>query len=616
MATSSKSNAETMANELAHSLEATMGRLQNIWDEIGIMEEQRKDRRKVVLHHLQALLEEMVAEEENLRTRLLQSVEDCGKELLKISKELHVPVYEPEEGLSILTLEKELRTRVDTLAKEKHDRMKQLSSLREKEQQLCDALCTTPFYIAPDTVPSNDQLAKLRQHISTLQTEKNTRQEVFLETKVKIITFLDNLDLTPNSSFERDVVCEDEESFVLSSENMAALQALCAELEKKQNDLIALASDLRIQVTTLWDRLMIEQAERDAFNKDNQGFKPRVLKALRDEIERCRELKLQNIRRYVEGLRAEITQLWNKCYFSQEQRNQFTEFFSDDFTEDLLEIHDQQVARLKQYYDSNRDILKFVEKWEDLWKKMLEFERRANDPSRYNNRGGGLLQEEKERKKVHKLLPKVEEEVSRAIKEYEQKTGQPFLVDGCPFLDYVRAQWNKHNEEKEQEKHRRHLAKAKQLEEEQKNGSKPATTPKRRFLTTPTKTPTKRKMDGTFGPSPSPAKKTPMHHSSVMFASPLHRPPRSCKKTPKTPGNRLPKNRPPLPGSGLRKALAERNTPDRSHGFSTSTLSGVSSGTSTSLMSCGTYSEFSREVRTNCRSSAIPMSPDEEVVHL
>ena len=80
--------------------------------------------------------------------------------------------FQPGEGLSILQLEKELRTQVDLLAKKKHERMKQLKKLKETDQHLCDVLCTTPYYIPTGSVPSNEQLKELEQHIQTLSEEK------------------------------------------------------------------------------------------------------------------------------------------------------------------------------------------------------------------------------------------------------------------------------------------------------------------------------------------------------------------------------------------------------------------------------------------------------------
>lgn len=37
---------------------------------------------------------------------------------------------------------------------------------------------------------------------------------------------------------------------------------------------------------------------------------------------------------------------------------------------------------------------------ESLWRKMIELEARASAPGRYNNRGGQLLQEERDRKAI------------------------------------------------------------------------------------------------------------------------------------------------------------------------------------------------------------------------
>lgn len=52
------------------------------------------------------------------------------------------------------------------------------------------------------------------------------RQAEFLHTKQQIILCMGELEHTPDTSFERDVVCEDEDTFCLSKENLAALKDL------------------------------------------------------------------------------------------------------------------------------------------------------------------------------------------------------------------------------------------------------------------------------------------------------------------------------------------------------------------------------------------------------
>lgn len=44
--------------------------------------------------------------------------------------------------------------------------------------------------------------------------------------KRQIILCMEELDHTPDTSFERDVVCEEEEAFCLSTENIAMLNQL------------------------------------------------------------------------------------------------------------------------------------------------------------------------------------------------------------------------------------------------------------------------------------------------------------------------------------------------------------------------------------------------------
>ena len=83
-----------MKVEVASCLEQALNNLQTIWAEIGISESSRSERENVVLLHIRNLLEEMVSEEQDMRTKLLVSIEESGKELYKLSQELKMQPYE------------------------------------------------------------------------------------------------------------------------------------------------------------------------------------------------------------------------------------------------------------------------------------------------------------------------------------------------------------------------------------------------------------------------------------------------------------------------------------------------------------------------------------------
>ena len=84
---------QMIKSEVIPCLQHAMETLQNIWSEIGLQEDQKEERTKTVLYHLRNLLQEMVNEEEELKSTLQANVETCTKELEMLSGELGLPVF-------------------------------------------------------------------------------------------------------------------------------------------------------------------------------------------------------------------------------------------------------------------------------------------------------------------------------------------------------------------------------------------------------------------------------------------------------------------------------------------------------------------------------------------
>lgn len=72
----------------------------------------------------------------------------------------------------MLQLEKEIRTRLKVMLKQKNQRMSELKSLIQQDRELCDILCDNLHPIDPDRVPSAQQLHDYQQHIASRNQEK------------------------------------------------------------------------------------------------------------------------------------------------------------------------------------------------------------------------------------------------------------------------------------------------------------------------------------------------------------------------------------------------------------------------------------------------------------
>ncbi|XP_021022708.1 protein regulator of cytokinesis 1 [Mus caroli] len=482
---------EVLADESITCLQKALTHLREIWELIGIPEEQRLQRTEVVKKHIKDLLDRMIAEEESLRERLLKSISICQKELSTLCSELQVKPFQEEKDITILQLEKDLRTQVELMRKQKKERKQELKLLQEQEQELRDILCMPPCDVDSTSVPTLEELKLFRQRVATLRETKESRREEFVNIKKQIILCMEELEHSPDTSFERDVVCEDESAFCLSLENIATLQKLLKQLEMKKSQNEAECEGLRTQIRELWDRLQIPEEEREPVEAIMTGSKTKIRNALKLEVDRLEELKMQNIKQVIEKIRVELAQFWDQCFYSQEQRQAFAPYYSAVF---------------------------------------LEFERKASDPGRFTNRGGNLLKEEKERAKLQKTLPKLEEELKARIEQWEQEHSTAFVVNGQKFMEYVTEQWELHRLEKERAKQERQLKNKKQTEAEMLYGSTPRT-PSKRPGQTPKKSGKVRKMNTTTMSSATPNSSIRPVFGGSLYRSPMSRLPPSGSKS-------------------------------------------------------------------------------------
>ncbi|KAK7176107.1 hypothetical protein R3I93_000383 [Phoxinus phoxinus] len=602
---------EVIAAESVACLNKALCHLKDIWEEIGIPEDQRLERTNVVRNHIKGLLDMMIAEEESLRKRLMTSIDMCHKELSKLCSELQLPPFQEERSSTVLQQEKDLRTHVEMMLKEKNQRMQALKALTEQDQDLCDLLCSQTFSISVNSVPSLEQLDNFRQHVSCLTAEKERRHNEFVTLKKKIILCMDDLDQLPETSFEKDVVCEDEESFCLSKENIDSLKVLLHQLESRKAENEQVCGSYREKIQELWERLQIPQEERDAISEHMTLSKKRNMEALLAEVQRLEELKLKNMQNVTEAIRKEIAVLWDKCFYSADQRQAFVPYYVDDFSEELLSLHDAENVRLKRYYEDHKELFEGVHKWDESWRLFIELEEKAKDPSRFTNRGGNLLKEEKQRADLVKGLPKLEKKLKAEIEQWEQEQNREFLVNGQKFMQFVTDQWETYRQEKEREKQERQLKKSKQTEEDMVYGTVVRTPTKRRFLgsTTPCKA---RKLNATSSTGTSNSTIRSVFGGTVCH-SPISRPPISASKqgnAVRTPGH----SKPPHQG------LQERNKENICH------LTGGGAGMmkvpaspqrNFSINSvASTYSEFQRDLSKSSKSKHVPEILNSTIIQL
>ncbi|CAL7944982.1 unnamed protein product [Xylocopa violacea] len=439
---------ESTVEKTVVKLRSALTQMNTIWEEIGMSDEARSIYCDQVFNYINDLLDDMVVETESKKQAIINNVKYLIEQIINLTKELGTDIVTTGyENLPLKNVEQVLSTDLEKLQQVKDQRMVQLKELLAKEKLLCKMLGTQPINI-DEKLPSEEELNSFKLYLEKQEDEKNRLEAIFEENRRAIIRMMDDLGTSPSSNFE-NLVYEGSENFVFNSNNMTKLKELRDELEHQINTAKEHVDDIKQDLITLWKYLDEPEHICQSFLNSYVGYSMATINALNTELERCKVKRKQNIVKYVSQARTELTKLWDLCKFSTEQRRQFIHFNSHTYTEDLLTLHELEVKRMQEFYDTNKAIFELLEERDSLWLKMKELMQRANDPDRFYNRGGQLLMEEKERKTIQKKLPKIEDELKSLIAEYENEHGETFTIKGMPIEELLKESWEHLNEEKE-----------------------------------------------------------------------------------------------------------------------------------------------------------------------
>jgi len=450
-----------MERAIAELVTSRLSKLSDIWEKMGLDRDALAVRHETVGKVVEKELQQMIDEEEKCMAGIIKAIETHMRDRARLAKELEVALQDPDEGLALIRLEHILRIEANSLKSKKEERMVVVLELKREDEALCRSVEEEPHYVSETVVPTTSQLEALKRHIAATKALKIKRLGEFTETKLLIIQLLETLEMEPEGSFERTVVCEDDASVILSEETLSRIRATLARLEEQQEANRKRAEMYRDRIEAIVAKLNKGQEDEiDPEIGDLQGHSPAELRELKRKVDELEVLKTEKIGQFIIATRMELVDFWDKCHYSQEERDKFEPFYADDFTEELLEKHETEVEAIKTYFVENESLFAKIARRQMLWRRMIELEEAQKDPNRLKKaRGTQLLDEERDKKRINKQLPKLDEELRLEMDQFEEMNGAPFLVGGMPYVDFVEAQVHEHEAHQMEERTAKAVAK-------------------------------------------------------------------------------------------------------------------------------------------------------------
>ncbi|KAL5287434.1 PRC1 family protein [Megaselia abdita] len=432
---------------IQHEVENITHEIGNLW---GAMfpREICQDNYNALLEHTKEFFNDLLVETSEKKEAIEAEIDsfydeaDNLKRLLQVDIHLQLPnsdatLYETRNFLddSLKGLRERLQKRKD-----------QIVELLLQQESLCEELGELPKPLTDDPLPSEDELQDFSLHLNSLQGLKVNRKHEISQIRKEIKNFLQALELTSLTK-DQEILLNTRE-IPLTLKIIESLKEIHSEFMNQCEDMRSSIDKMREKLYSLWNRLEVEQEVRNKFAKYYDYTQTTYIR-LYEELDRCEALKRQNIRRFVDQLREEIVIMWDKTLKSDKERSRFTNFTNDCYTDDLLALHEMELEDLKKHYSSNENIYTLLAERSVMWERMEALEKKASEPGRYNNRGGQLLKEEKERKSISSKLPKIEEAIKKLVQKYEDEHHRKFTIYGLGVNEMLESEWEQKKAEKE-----------------------------------------------------------------------------------------------------------------------------------------------------------------------
>ncbi|CAF1603838.1 unnamed protein product [Adineta ricciae] len=435
----------------------------------GLNEQEIIDKEQTITDSLKTCLKDLndAERKENdlLQARVRATLDECQhlNRLLKLDHSIGKIENEDLPLLVQLNRANELLDRINQVLKEKVEEINQLKVIEEK---LCHKLDekVISFDSDVDDMPYDQRQDILEKHINDLQNLQNERSSAIEQARNQIHEMKTELDLnnTYNQPSDDQQVLNLIDGPVhlieLSKTNVQRLLTIANQLHTTYQENRMKAEHLVATLNALYERLNLIESDRHIKLPLDKPHRPVNLSLLETEIDRCKELRRQNMRTYIENIRDEIFAQYEKCFYGREQMESFLPLYSNDFTEELLEEHEKELEEINMYYNHNEQLFANLANWHEVWAEYREFQRQASDPERFKRRGYSAVQEEKQRKHLEFTLKKVQDTVLQLSKDYETEFGHQFLIEGVPVQDFFNHEKENYSQEKEIEKARKQLA--------------------------------------------------------------------------------------------------------------------------------------------------------------
>lgn len=320
-------------------------------------------------------------------------------------------------------------------------KMDQIEQCLKTQSILCTELNENLRELSTDPLASDSEIYEFEKYLIELKAEKVRRLSEIERLQLEIHVLSEGMGLEANEfEFHRPDP---------TRENIKVLENKRDLYAKEKENLKIECDQILEKLKLLWECLECPEDTQENFMRIAMEYKISSRNELRRELKACKAARQANLKQVIENIRIKLIEQWNKIYKSQQERDSFEFLRMDTYTEDLFQLHQLELEECVRFFNDNKDIFDLYQKRNQWWEKKKALDAKQNEPNRYNNRGGQLLKEEKERRQTDNEIPKIEQRIKALAEEFRRVNDRDFTINGVCIIDLIEQEREAYNDSKE-----------------------------------------------------------------------------------------------------------------------------------------------------------------------
>lgn len=468
-------------------IELAMGRLDEVWGEIGLTREERAEQLQFLFRQTEELYSNRLSTEQALAAAYATEVDKLRRDIELAMDRLdlvRLPETEAElVGLPLVKQLAKLRADFDQLAA-KRDRMETvLNAALHQVHALCAEMkCEVPVGFETNDKLTAERERELEQQLDVLLEEKQARTayiDGFVRQAAALLALLE-MDVVTTQTTQLDHMIlkhgsgeEEGRGFLLDVKSIRRLECRVQELDKERALRETICRNLAKQIQLAFDGInQSSQAFFAQYPPNGGRLGEAIIYAYELQLQHLQQERKLRIAEVIEHARDGVRVVLEESRPSLMERSRITALLSEPVCPNNLEQCEHMLARYQLEKDKLaksalriQPVVQLCQKYIALCRERDEYECLIQDSSRLLNRSrrsGVTLQEEERMRKRVAEMPKFLHHLRQQVLEFERGNGGAELLvlddlfgEDLPVLQVIEQNERDHQDRLVKEKEQR-----------------------------------------------------------------------------------------------------------------------------------------------------------------